>query len=49
MPIGRLELAEFGRSLSGKYRPLKYADFEAYPRSQSQNPTNLLSFQIRDP
>ena len=29
MPIGRLELTEFGRFVSGKYRFLKCADFEA--------------------
>ena len=32
-PIGRLDLAEFGRCLSGKYGFLKCADFEAYPRT----------------
>ena len=37
MPISRLELAEFGRFVSGKYRFLKRADFEAYPRTQSIN------------
>ena len=31
MPIGRQELAEFGRFVAGKYRFLKCADFEAYP------------------
>ena len=36
-PIGRLELAEFGWFVSGKYRFLKCTDFEAYPRSQSIN------------
>ena len=36
-PIGRLELAEFGRFVSRKHRFLKCADFEAYPHSQSIN------------
>ena len=35
MPIGRLELAEFGRFVSGKYRFLKCADFAAYPRART--------------
>ena len=34
-PIGRLDLEEFGRFLSGKYRFLKCADFEA--RTESAN------------
>ena len=46
MPIGRLELDEFGRFVSEKYRFLKWADFEANmgcldletcPRTQSIN------------
>ena len=41
MPIDKLELAEFGRFFTGKYRFLKCADFEAYPRTQSINqPSN---------
>ena len=40
-PIGRLELAEFGRFGSGENRFIKCPDFEAYPRTQSINqPSN---------
>ena len=43
MPIDGVNLAEFGRFVSGKYRFLKCADFEAYPRSQSINqPSNIV-------
>ena len=50
MPIGRLELAEFGRFVPGQYRCLKWADFAAktgcadfagFSRTQSINqPSN---------
>ena len=43
MPIGRLELAEFGRFVSGKYRFLECVDFEVYLRTQSVNrPLNIM-------
>ena len=42
MPISRLELAEFGRFVSGKYRLLKCADFEAYSRVQSINQSTII-------
>ena len=41
MPIGRLNSVQFGRFVSGKYRFLKCADFEACPSTQSINqPSN---------
>ena len=36
MPIGRLELAEFGRFVSGKYRFLKCSDFSDYHHKRIQ-------------
>ena len=49
MPIGRLELAEFGRFVSRKYRFLKCADFEAYPRTDTwlkNLMTSLIDFRL---